>query len=137
MGSPRCAWDWVPSVGASRGLISILKEEFLLVEDFMQAQRALAIRFCGSNGGFQWVVANVYGPNVEAERPDILDLFANLKSQWQAPWVFGGDFNMVRFIHEKKGGSSITRTMNLFSDFISVNDLVDLPLQGSLNVMDA
>lgn len=25
-GSPRCAWDWVASVGASRGLISIWKE---------------------------------------------------------------------------------------------------------------
>lgn len=42
----------------------------------MQAQRALAIRFHGSNGGFQWAVANVYGPNVEAERPDFFRSFS-------------------------------------------------------------
>ena len=66
-------------------------------------QRALAIKFCGVNDGFQWALANVYGPNVEAERSEFLDLLANFISQWHAPWVFRGDFNMVRYPHEKRG----------------------------------
>lgn len=35
---------------------------------------------------------------------------------------------MVRYPYEKKGGSSFSRSMVLFSNFINDNDLNDLPL---------
>ena len=57
---------------ASGSLISIWKEEVLSVDSVMQTQRVLAIKVLGASDGFVWVVANVYGPNVEAERLEFL-----------------------------------------------------------------
>lgn len=50
--------------------------------------------------------------------------------QWEVPWCFGRDFNVVRFPHEERGGRIITRGMERFSEFINENELMDLPLGG-------
>ena len=63
----------------------------------------LAIKAHGVSDDFDWAIANVYGPNVEADMSDFLDLLTNFKTQWHVLWVFRGDFNMVRYLYEKKG----------------------------------
>ena len=98
---------------------------------FFQADRVLAVKVRGVNDGFVWVFGNVYGPNVQLERGDFLDLLSNLKFLWPVPWILGGDFNMVRFPYEKKGGISTSCSMVLFSNFINVNELIDLPCHGN------
>ena len=42
----------------------------------------------------------------------------------------GGDFNVVRFPSERFGSNSFTAAMREFSNFISEQGLIDLPLQG-------
>ena len=42
----------------------------------------------------------------------------------------GGDFNVVRFPSERLGTNSFTTAMWEFSNFISDQGLIDLPLQG-------
>uniref|UniRef100_A0A7N2LGJ2 Uncharacterized protein n=1 Tax=Quercus lobata TaxID=97700 RepID=A0A7N2LGJ2_QUELO len=42
----------------------------------------------------------------------------------------GGDFNVVRFPFERLGSNSFTAAMREFSNFISEQGLIDLPLQG-------
>ena len=42
----------------------------------------------------------------------------------------GGDFNVVRFPSERLGSNSFTATIQEFSNFISEQGLIDLPLQG-------
>ena len=83
---------------ASGSLISIWKEEVLSVDSVMQTQRVLAIKVLGASDGFVWVVANVYGPNVEADRPEFLELLADFKLQISVGCSMGlrGDFHMVR-----------------------------------------
>ena len=41
----------------------------------------------------------------------------------------GGDFNMVRFPSERLGSNSFIVAMREFSNFISEQGLIDLPLQ--------
>ena len=77
---------------------------------------------------FVWAFANVHGLNVQSEQGDFLNFLSNFKSQWPIPWVFSGDFNIVIFPHEKKGRSFASRSMELFSNFISDNEFIDLPL---------
>lgn len=98
----------------------------------MQAPIVLAVEIRGVNDSFVCAFGNVYGPNVETEIYDFLDLLANLKSKWLVAWVFGGDFKMVRYPFEKKGGNSSSQSqyMELFSDFINIKELIDLPLRG-------
>ena len=42
----------------------------------------------------------------------------------------GGDFNVVRFPFKRLGSNSFTTAMREFSNFISEQGLIDLPLQG-------
>ena len=46
------------------------------------------------------------------------------------PWCFGGDFNAVRFSSECSGSGPFSSAMVNFSDFISKQGLIDLPLEG-------
>ena len=42
----------------------------------------------------------------------------------------GGDFNVVRFPSERLGSNSFIAAVQEFSNFISEQGLIDLPLQG-------
>ena len=46
------------------------------------------------------------------------------------PWCLGGDFNVVRFPAERVGFANFSTSMHDFSDFISSNGLIDIPLIG-------
>lgn len=43
-----------------------------------------------------------------------------------------GDFNTVRFSHERKGGPGSRRDLELFGDLVRDLNLVDLPLKGQV-----
>lgn len=59
----------------------------------MQAPIVLVVEIHGVNDSFVWAFGNVYGPNVETEINDFLDLLANLKSKRLVPWVFLGEIS--------------------------------------------
>lgn len=61
--------------------MSIWNENVLLVEDAFQADRVLAVTVCGAADGFCWAFANVYGPNIQSDRTEFLDLLSNVKSR--------------------------------------------------------
>lgn len=44
------------------------------------------------------------------------------------PWVLGGDFNVIRFSDERKGGDNNVRDMNHFNDLVANLQLVEIPL---------
>ncbi|KAL4198843.1 hypothetical protein AMTRI_Chr03g142070 [Amborella trichopoda] len=43
----------------------------------------------------------------------------------------GGDFNVTRWSYERNSSTSISQDMRNFADFITSNELIDIPLQGS------
>lgn len=43
----------------------------------------------------------------------------------------GGDFNVIRFGHEKNGAGRITRSMHDFDDFVRCTNLRDSPLTNA------
>jgi hypothetical protein len=49
---------------------------------------------------------------------------------WEVPWCVGGDFNVVRSPSERLGAAGYSSSMIDFSDFISINGLVDIPMAG-------
>ena len=120
----------MPSEGASGGLISVWNDDILKMEDVLKNQRVLAIKFSCVRGGFTWIGANVYGPNDDSKREDFWASISDMLFQWPEPWCIGGDFNVVRFSYEKKGGRRITQCMENFSEFINRNELIDKPMVG-------
>jgi hypothetical protein len=72
----------------------------------------------------------VYGPNIDRERGLMWDELAGIRSWSGVPWCVGGDFNVVRFPLERMGSVGFFPAMYDFSNFISVNGLIDTSLSG-------
>ena len=51
---------------------------------------------------------------------------------WQDAWCVVGNFNVLRYPIERLGGDRFTTSMNEFLDFITEQNLIDLPLVGGL-----
>ena len=77
-----------------------------------------------------WMFSGVYGPNVDRDRSLMWDELVGVRCWWDVPWCLGGDFNVVRFPLERVGSEYFSPAMYNFSDFVSVNGLVDIPLSG-------
>jgi hypothetical protein len=73
-------------------------------------------------------IAGVYSLNYGNDRRLLWDDLAWIINWWNLPWCIGGDFNVIRFPIEKLGEVRLCSTMRAFSDFISDQGLMDLPL---------
>ena len=79
-----------------------------------------------------FLVTNVYGPqNID----DKLKLLESLIDLWDRqagiPWIIGGDFNMIKSLSEKKGGTRVlTKDSLAFQSFIDDMKLVDSELSN-------
>eukprot|EP00253_Pinus_taeda_P005056 PITA_05056 len=81
-----------------------------------------------------YLVTNVYGPQRMDEKLRFLDSLMDLRERYvEMPWIMGGDFNMIKSLSEKKGG---TRTLNKYSlafqTFLDTMKLVDIDLSNGL-----
>ncbi|KAJ1272904.1 hypothetical protein BS78_06G238600 [Paspalum vaginatum] len=57
--------------------------------------------------GFNWKLVVVYGSPYEGGKQEFLEELDLVVSKWNGPMLIGGDFNLVRFSHEKNNGGLI------------------------------
>lgn len=81
-----------------------------------------------------FLVTNVYGPQKIDEKLKFLNSLVDLRSRHkEIPWVIGGDFNMIKSLSEKKGGTRILRRDSLyFNSFTEDMKMVDSEMQNGL-----
>ncbi|KAF3625895.1 putative mannosyl-oligosaccharide 1,2-alpha-mannosidase MNS3-like [Capsicum annuum] len=80
---------------------------------------------------WQCHITGVYAPNCYKERRIVWDELSSVRGLMEGPWAICGDFNVTRYIFEKKNGTNRTRGMGEFSDFIEDMKLVDLQLEDA------
>ncbi|KAE8704873.1 hypothetical protein F3Y22_tig00110435pilonHSYRG00103 [Hibiscus syriacus] len=123
-------WAVVPAVGSAGGLITMWNQKVFVVKE-----KVIRTRFVALKGWLDGIpnyccFINVYGPSVEADKePFFRDLFSFLE-QVDCPVCLGGDFNAFLTQEEKRGGDVNLMSMNIFRDFVSKANLIDLPLLG-------
>lgn len=88
---------------------------------------SIVLRF---GGGAEWMFTGVYGLVTTVNREEFWMELKKVKERWLGPWVVGGDFNVIWFIHENKGGR-ITRIMKEFEEFARFKDWQDVPLSNA------
>ena len=74
----------------------------------------------------EWWLTGVYGPNSSHKRSEFWDELAGLSEICGPRWCVGGDFNVVRFTHEKFPQGRAKRGMRCFEAFIQESELWDI-----------
>ena len=90
---------------------------------------SVSCKFTSASDQFVLVFTGVYGLNLRRDRRFLWEELYGLNSWWSVSWCVG-DFNVVRFLSEHLGFNSFIAAMQKFSNFISEQGLIDLPLQG-------
>jgi hypothetical protein len=81
---------------------------------------------------FCWELINVYGHVKKELKPAFLqELYQRIQRGSGPVMVGGGDFNMIRYPHEKSSGSEYTMWMGMFNGFIDDMTLIELVRGGS------
>lgn len=81
-----------------------------------------------------YLVTNVYGTQSLDEKIRFLDSLVYLWVRYAGlPWVIGGDFNMIRSLSEKKGGTgALNKDVAAFQNFSKNMKLVDIETNNGL-----
>uniref|UniRef100_A0A2N9FK77 Transposase MuDR plant domain-containing protein n=1 Tax=Fagus sylvatica TaxID=28930 RepID=A0A2N9FK77_FAGSY len=129
-------WLYLGSIGATGGIL--LMWDSRVVEKVEEAVGIYSIscKFRNVTDQVVWIFSGVYRPNVDRERRTLWDELAGVSSWWEVPWCVAGDFNVVRFSSEKLRTTSFTPAMHDFSDFISDQGLLNIPLMGGRPLLD-
>ena len=126
--------DWISlgSNGAAGGILLMWDKRVVEKVDEAAGYYSLSCKFRNVLDQFEWIFTGVYGRNLDSERGLLWEELSGLLSWWDAPCCIGGDFNVVRFPHEKSGMVSFNFAMQEFNDFISECGLMDIHLEGGL-----
>jgi exonuclease III len=115
------------ATGTTGGLAILWNTNSLLMENFITTKWTITVdyRLIGSNKPGH--LTNVYGPANPRDKQAFLrnlEYLSNLTRYNR--WIVGGDYNLIRSLEEKKGGSR-----RLDQDSIDFNSLID-----NLNLID-
>eukprot|EP00253_Pinus_taeda_P013097 PITA_13097 len=81
-----------------------------------------------------FLVTNVYGPQRIDEKLKFLDSLVDIRSRHEEiPWAIGGDFNMIKSLLEKKGGTRLlSKDSEAFQTFTEDMKLIDSETHNGL-----
>lgn len=86
---------------------------------------------CSTSLGNSVVVSVIYGANSEAERRNLWSSVQNISNSIADAWLLLGDFNVVKKIHEKRGGRPIpVSCITEFNNCLEDCGLSDLRVEG-------
>ncbi|XP_050211520.1 uncharacterized protein LOC126661702 [Mercurialis annua] len=122
-------FDWIPSVGASGGLLLIWNSVSLSNVAISKGSRWIAMDFLFQGVSCRHIL--VYASNLAPER---LLLWQELESllSFNGTILISGDFNETIHPEDRLNGVGYTLSMLAFSDFVNNSELMDLPLHGRL-----
>jgi exonuclease III len=121
---------YVPSNGASGGLIIIWKSSVFSGMIMHCEPFALSVYFTSKQDNFSWTLLNIYGPCSGDLRDDFVNWFYNLNIPDEEDWLICGDFNFIRSIDNRNKPGGDVDDMLLFNDLIRSQNLTEIPIKG-------
>ncbi|XP_071727942.1 uncharacterized protein [Rutidosis leptorrhynchoides] len=117
-------------VGNSGGLLIVWDTSWFEVSNAMINDYFLAIKGCWKNLGKESIIVNVYGPHCDSGKRRFWNYLDGLLNSCDTAWVICEDFNEVRDHTDILNSDFIQHRANWFNDFISRNNLIDIPING-------
>ena len=97
-------WISRPPRGRSGGLLLGVRNDTMEVLSSSDGEFHIKLHIRNKNDNFLWSLATVYGAAQNEHMPDFLRELVNLAKHNPHPIIIGGDFNLLRFPHEKSRG---------------------------------
>ncbi|GJS24794.1 RNA-directed DNA polymerase, eukaryota [Tanacetum coccineum] len=125
-------FDYVmsPSVGFSGGIVCVWDPSLFSKHHVSKSDYFVAIMGTWTPSSTKLLLISVYAPQELSEKRALWNYLRNLIDRWDGDTIIMGDFNEVRYDHERFGSSFNTQGAKAFNHFISQAGLVDIPLEG-------
>ncbi|GKB26721.1 RNA-directed DNA polymerase, eukaryota [Tanacetum coccineum] len=119
-----------PSVGFSGGIVCAWDSSLFSKKHVSKSDYFIAIMGTWIPTSTNTLIISVYAPQDLSEKRDLWNYLCNLIDRWDGETVVMGDFNEVRFDHERFGSTFNIQGAQAFNNFISHTGLIDIPLEG-------
>jgi exonuclease III len=121
-----------PADGTSGGVLTAWNSLNFHSARSLTTQHTLTICFTSTASNLTFYVTNVYAPSTHELLSSFLDELKSipLNLDPDTPWLIFGDFNMIRYPHEKNNANFHQAEADAFNDCIHSLCLIDLPLIG-------
>ena len=123
-------YDFIPSVGASGGIIVIWNSTIFNGVTIEKHSFAMRLSFTSLHNMEQWSLINLYGPCQEPARSDFISWLRNLQIDPLENWMILGDFNFYRSLEDRNRPGGNVQDIFIFNDVIGHLGLVELPIKG-------
>jgi exonuclease III len=124
------SFEFLPSVGASGGIITSWKSNVFSGQLIFQNNFAITIRLIARHNNDTWFLTNIYGPCSHDGKREFLRWFKHYNLSDDDNWLVVGDFNLMRSPENRNKLGEDVIEMLLFNDAINSLGLVELPLYG-------
>ena len=117
-----------PAVGTAGGILTAWCTSVLLSNSASSSTHTLTSHLVSTASNTPMAVTNVYAPSTPELRPSFLDELRSLTPHPDSPWMLFGDFNMIRYPHEKNNQNFHHSEAEAFNDCLNAMCLIELPL---------
>ena len=90
------SFEFLPSIGASIGLITGWKSSSFIGQLFFQNSFAITTKLTARHNGDTWYLTNVYGPRTHEGKRDFIQWLKHYTAIDKENWLIVGDFNLLR-----------------------------------------
>jgi hypothetical protein len=122
-------FEFLPSVGASGGLLIIWNGNLFKGELTFQNEFSLSVKFTNNISSESWIITNIYGRCQTDRKPLFIDWFSNIDMPDDLDWLIVGDFNFIRKPSDRNREGREVNEMFMFNEAISKLGIVELPLK--------
>jgi hypothetical protein len=123
-------WFSRPPRGRSGGMLVGVRSDTMEVLASLDGEYHIKLTIRNKADNFTWSLVAVYGAARDAFKADFLCELVNLAKDNPHPILIGGDFNLLRFRHEKSKGHFDEHWPFLFYAVIDSLDLREVAMTG-------
>ena len=111
-------WVELPAVGLSGGIIVGCDSSKFIVEKHQVHQFSVTLFIKNRIDAVQWCLTVVYGPVNNSLKAQFWEELHQIGTNCYDAWLICGDFNTIRYRHEKTGTNFHMRASKRFNTFI-------------------